>query len=431
MRIRAEIAGTSLAWRFRGQESLGAWLETAPWLDKPSIEIVRVGDAAAAEAVIVAIEEECVLIGYHRGTVATEIVAPEVVAEHGPAPAIAKALGLDAEGSLLEIANTVGNEAAVTPRLFIIPPLPTNRPQVRSELERFIDLVTKVEPLAHCIAVILETPQLPLGGRYHDLVDGLVLPPTDLLSATDMRAWTVYRHHRLAWETGGRIAASRRLEIEMSSGDMRIGSDDVLEAGLEKMAAKRFAILGPEARRHAAAGIEACVDRSDSIATLDPDLFWSPTETPGRLPRPWVARALLLADPMHSHAAFLRNCLACIPIGHALLAACSVFETQIRGRIRLPSTRPSFADRADPWIGFQTAGSLSRALFPLSGPGLPTSPWELASLGECLTHEVIKDRGGSWRHEIRILRNHLAHGHHVGWAAIHLMRKFASRAASG
>ncbi len=421
----------TLAWRFRGQESLGAWLETAPWLDKPSIELVRVGDDAAAEAVIAAIEEECVLTGYHRGTVATERVDPEVIAEHGPAPAIAKALGLDTERPLLEVANTVGNEAAVAPRLFLIPPLPTSRPQVRSELERFIDLVTKVEPLARCIAIILDTPRMPLGGRYHDLVDGLVPPPTDLLSASDTRAWTIYRHHRLAWETGGRIADSHRLEKEMMSGEMRIGSDDLLDSGLEKAATKLFAMLGPEARTHAAVGIEACVDRNDSSPTLDPRLFWSPTETPGKLPRPWVARAVLLSDPGHSHAAFLRNCLACVPIGHALLAACSVFETQIRGRIRLPSTRPPIVERVDPWNGFQTPGSLSRALFPASGPGLPTSPWEFASLGECLTHEVIKDREGSWRHEIRIVRNHLAHGHHVGWAAIHLMRKWASRVACG
>jgi hypothetical protein len=431
MRIRVDIGGLFLAWRFRGNESLGAWVEAMPWLDKPAVEIARVGDEATAEAVITAIEEECYLAGRHGGAPSTELLDGLVTAERGPAKAIAESLGLDSDKPLPEIGATVGNEAAVTPRVFIVPPLPTSRPQVRSELERFLDLVTKVEPLARCVAIILDTPGNALGGRCHDFIDGLVPSPTDLLSSTEPRAWMVYRHHRIAWETGGRITESRRLEAELTANDVRVGSEDVLESALDRVATVRFEKLSSEKREFAAAGVAACVERSDSITSLDPDLFWSPTETPGKLPRPWVARALLHADPGQSHASFLRNCLVCVPIGHALLAACSVFETQIRGRIRLPPIRPPFADRVDPWNGFQTPGSLSRALFPHSGPSVPTNPWEFASLGECLSHEVTKDRDGGWRHEIRILRNHLAHGHHVGWSAIQLMRRWAARVATG
>lgn len=431
MRIRVELASASLEWRFRGTESLGAWIGAAPWLDKPSIEIVRIADDDAADAVIAAIQEECWLVGRHGGTVDIGIVDPAVAAASGPSTAIAKLLGFEAEQPAIELATAVGTEAAAKPTVFVFPPIPGARPGFRAELERFIELVTKAEPLARCVVVCLDTPRAPMGGRCHDLVDGLVPPPTDVLSATEPRAWSVYRHHRMAWETGGRIAESLRLESELAAHDVPVGADDLLETLLTASAQRRLAILSPESRSAAEAGVAACVDRSEAVGKLDSDHFWSPTETQGRLPRPWVARAMLAGDPTHAHAPFLRNCLVCLPISHALLGACSVFETQIRGRIRLPSARSVPSDRSDPWTEFQTAGSLFRTLFPSSGPSVPTSPWEFATLGECLSHEVIKDRHGAWRHDVRIVRNHLAHGQYAGWFAIQLVRRLANRVATG
>jgi hypothetical protein len=331
----------------------------------------------------------------------------------------------------LDAATAVGTEAAVTSRLFLFPLLPSDRPQLRSELEQFADLVTKVESLARFAIVCLDTPVSQLGGRCHDLVDGLIPAPTNLLSVAEPAAWRIYLHHRIAWETGGRVAAAVALEEELVSGGLPVGADQGFEDRLAEAATKRFAMLDGVIRSQIDAVVRKSVAREDLVGLFPADLFWSPTESAGLLPRPWVARALLAAMPDHQHSELLRNCLVCVPLGHALLAACAVFETQVRSRVKLPSSPEPDAPCIGPWQLFLTGGGLERELFPPSGPGLPTSPWEFASLGECLAKEVVKDRSGSWRHDIRVIRNHLAHGHHVGWSAVKTLRRLSERVALG
>jgi hypothetical protein len=62
---------------------------------------------------------------------------------------------------------------------------------------------------------------------------------------------------------------------------------------------------------------------------------------------------------------------------------------------------------------------------------VPTSPWEFASFGEYLMNEIVKDRSDKWRDDMRVVRNHLAHGHHVGWTVVKELRKLAERVEHG
>lgn len=431
MRIRVHLAGKSLAWRFHGLDSLAEYIASNPWHEKPAVEIVRVGDDATAAAVVEALEEECLLAAREAGGVRTHVLSPDVAGRQGPVRALMATLDVRGDIADLEAAKSVGTEAAVAARVFVVPPLPSDRPQLRSELEQFADLVTKIEPLARFTVVCLDTPSSPLGGRFHDIVDGLVPAPTDLLSATESGAWKTYLHHRIAWETGGRLSDALNLEQELIIGGVTTATDETIEARLTKAATRRFAMLEKEVRDNVDTGVLKSVLREDAKGTVSQELFWSPTETAGLLPRPWVARALLAATPQHRHAELLRNCLVCVPLGHALLAACAVFETQLRSRIRLPAAPDPSAPCMTPWQTFTTGGTLERSLFPAEGPAVPTSPWEFASFGECIKQEVVKEPSGNWRHDIRLVRNHLAHGHHVGWAAVKTLRRLSSRVALG
>jgi hypothetical protein len=431
MRIRVQLAEQLLAWRFHGLDSLADYIASRPWLGKPAIEIVRVADEASAAAVLAAIEDECLLASRDGGAVRAHVVPAPAVVERGPVAALAACLDLHGEMGDLEAATAVGTEAAVASRLFLFPPLPSDRPQLRSELEQFADLVTKVESLARFAVVCLDTPACPLGGRCHDLIDGLIPAPTDLLSATEAAAWRIYLHHRIAWETGGRLADAVALEGQLTSGGLPVGADQALEDRLVKAATKRFALLDAAIRSSIETGVRKSSAREDLTGSFSTDHFWSPTETAGLLPRPWVARALLAAEPDRQHAELLRNCLVCVPLGQALLAACCVFETQVRGRIRLPSAPDSSAPCVGQWQTFTSAGSLERSLFPAAGPAVPTSPWEFASFGEYLTNEIVRDRSSNWRHDMRVVRNHLAHGHHVGWSVVRTLRTLSERVALG
>lgn len=380
---------------------------------------------------LTAVEEECLLASREGGAVRSHVVSPAVVLERGPVAALAAAVDLHDVMGDLEAAAAVGTEAAVTSRLFLVPPLPCDRPQLRSELEQFADLVTNVESLARFAVVCLDTPGCQLGGRCHDLVDGLIPAPTDLLSVTESTAWKIYLHHRIAWETGGRIGDAAFLERELTSAGLPIGADQALEDQLVKAATKRFAMLDSTIRPRVELGVRKAIAREELAGSFPQDLFWSPTETAGLLPRPWVARAVLAAEPGHQHAELLRNCLVCVPLGQALMAACAVFETQVRGRIRLPVAPDPQAPCLGQWQTFTSGGSLERRLFPATGPAVPTSPWEFASFGEYLSNEVVRDRSHNWRHDMRVVRNHLAHGHHVGWPIVRTLRLLSERVALG
>lgn len=146
-------------------------------------------------------------------------------------------------------------------------------------------------------------------------------------------------------------------------------------------------------------------------------------------PVPWFARALLGEDPVRPFSEFLRGSLLCLPISQELLTDCFLIETHIRGRVRLPPTPPDEAKCHEPWRRFTAGDSLASILFPPGTPAVPTSAWAFASLGEILVHETDRVPGPDWRHQVRELRNHLAHGHYAGWEAVRLARRLASRLA--
>ena len=133
------------------------------------------------------------------------------------------------------------------------------------------------------------------------------------------------------------------------------------------------------------------------------------------------------AAPVGPFEQFLRGALLCLPVAQELLTACLLLETQVRGRAALTEPPPADAECQKPRGKFRAGWGLTAGLYPAHCPATPAGPWAFASLGEVIARHDPRAPAGDWRHEVRQLRNHLAHGHNAGWDAVRLARRLATR----
>ncbi len=306
-----------------------------------------------------------------------------------------------------------------------MPPLPADRPQAVDEATQFAVLLAKAHPSARLVVLFADTPAAPLGGICYDLSEGSPAAGSDLLSVPDSRLWVHYLHRRLAWEAGGHLPRAERLAAVAAR--VRPGDDDALEVALNALAAAAHDALGPAGRAAVAAGVAACVGRPTTGVTPPAGAFWSPAHLAGVLPVPWVARALLLRCPVGPFEQFLRGALLCLPVAQELLTACFFLEAQVRGRADLAEPPPADAECRKHWGKFRDGWGCTAGLYPAHCPATPAGPWAFASLGEIIARVDPRAPLSDWRHEVRELRNHLAHGHNAGWEAVGLARRLATR----
>ena len=305
-----------------------------------------------------------------------------------------------------------------------MPPLPADRPQAVGEATQFADLLAKAHPSARLVVLFADTPSAPLGGVCYDLSEGTPAAGSDLLTVPADRLWPHYLHRRLAWEAGGHLPRAERLAAVATR--VRPGDDAGLEAALNAQALAGYEALSPAGQVAIAAGVAACVGRAAAGAALPAGAFWSPAYLAGILPVPWVSRALLLRRPAAPFEQFLRGALLCLPLAQELLTACFLLETQVRGRADLAEPPPDDSASHGHWGRFRASRGRTAALYPDHCPTAPTGPWAFASLGEIIARGDPAAPSGDWRHEVRELRNHLAHGHYVGWEAVRLARRLAT-----
>lgn len=424
MRLVVRLAGEPLPWRYKDSDRLGDWIDARPWAGPPSSRVIRVADRDAAAPVLAAIHDAVAAADGGRTGVGAVEPDPAVAAASGFAAAAAEYLGANPRRPDAELAKIVGRGADGRPTVWLVPPLPVERPQLVHETAGFLDLLAKLVPSARLAVVFTDTPASPLTGMCFDITAGGPPAGSEVLTAADARAWSHYLHRRLAWEAGGHRARAERRSAAVDAAGVRLGDDERLEAVLNREAEADYAGLSDAEKAGIAGGIEACV-RSAGL-TDPPAYFWNPAHLIGAAPVPWVARALLRSTPARADAEFLRGSMLCLPLSQELLTACFLIESHIRARVRLPAAPPDEAKCRETWDRFRAGKSMAASLYPPSYPA-PTGPWAFAALGEILAHAPNAAPGSDWRHDARELRNHLAHGHHPGWAAVVLTRRLASR----
>ncbi len=425
------LAGTALPWRYKDSDRLGDWIDSRPWTGSPTVRVLRVADRTSPEHLFDAIRDA--VTAADRNATGVEVTTLEAtdVDTDGFGAAVAKHLDISATRQTLELAMAFGRASKMErPTLWLIPPLTGTRPQVIDETEQFVELVKKLEPSARFTVLFTDTPIETLTGRHFDFTTGGPAIGTDIFTVLEDHLWAHYMHRRVAWEVGGNYSLAKRLSTAVEEAKISRGDDSGFEHVLGQEAQIAYSEL-PQSMKDALPGaLTAKVGDSSRRNSVMSTMFWNPSHFGGLALVPWIARSLLALNPVRPFADSLRGSLVCLPICQELLTACFFLETHVRGQIHLPPYPPDSAKCREAWGRFTNFPGYPAILYPSGSPSVPTNPWAFASLGELLTHEIAKPFGTDWRHDLRQLRNHLAHCQYSGWEAVRLARHLASRVST-
>ncbi len=240
------------------------------------------------------------------------------------------------------------------------------------------------------------------------------------------RLWRAFVASRLAWEAAGNLGDAQ--EIDSLVGGVGQGGEGSLEQVLNRWATHRLARIPEEGKRSLGAylGIKSAPggEKRDG-ARLDAEvhragLLWRPVGEQRSRPSPWVARALLLAEPMHEARHLLRAAMVNGPLANEILRRCFDLESALVASawVGHRDLEGQLVSAQDLWRRF-LAGRLQEAqYYPADCPARPRDAWSFASLGEVL--ELAPGLGGRGSPAVRLLRlrNALAHGHYVGWRVV-------------
>jgi hypothetical protein len=426
MRVLVRVAGRSAYWVFRDSEHLGDWIAARPWLAGPRVRVVRLASPESAEPVLGAVQAAAAAADLGTSEVACRRVEAATVAAEGFEAAVLRALGIVADRDRYDALEQASLRLGERPRLFLLPPLPSDRPQTADEAVACADLVSQLAPGARLAVLLTDTRQSPYTGPAFDFTSGEPAQAAAWLTAPVESQWRHYLHLRLAWEAAGDPSLATALGRQMDH--LPIGQDVVFERALTHAAVEQAQVrLSDTDRCSLNAGIEALAEpnvrlrpaRTAELRDLvNKGFIWSPGNLDELVPSPWLARALLVERYDQAGASLLRGCVVCAPLARDLLSVCLQLEALERGRL-IEDDRPGYgAEALESWDAFMASTSLSARLYPVSCPAYPANAWSFASLGKVLTHFPQSDSQRAMRYELLYLRNHLAHGHYVGWEAV-------------
>jgi hypothetical protein len=224
-------------------------------------------------------------------------------------------------------------------------------------------------------------------------------------------AWAAYLHERVAWHAAGSI--DRVDSLSHRIGAISVGADRDLETALGLDADEAFAVLGGPVRNDLLTSTRTLSGHSNLTI---PRGLSGQSRVVSR-PAPWLARALLRAKPDHPERRYLASLTVCRPLADRLLGQCQDMEQRCRDRL-LPQLPDNLHDQ---WVSSRYAKYKARQSAEyIYAPGELLdlqSEWEFADFESIIKASNLNKREGDIMHELRILRNILAHGQAIGWKA--------------
>jgi hypothetical protein len=418
MLLRVELAGHVAPWRFSGSRPFDEWLSRCPWRADGGVAVVRVASPADAPPVARAIEREVYGCDAGASDVRTRAIAVDA-SSRSTVAAVCEALevspGQGRRATLLSLAAVLRAQRFV---LFIDLSGLDETPSTLDELDGLLDDLAKLPDPAALTVVALARSGGARGA--FDFARGVPVDrPLELLDTT--RAWRCYVHVRLAWECAGEPSRARRWGDAVSE---RVAQEDdgAFEGLLNELAAGDWVSSSEGVRVRLVAWLEN--PRATSIERLVGEgMLWRPGPTGPLRPPPWIARALL-PDAAARIRARLRGAVICAPLAEALIGACLDLEAQHRATCR-PTGEPR-AETCDAWVRFGNTGARGERMhYPNGCPATPIDAWDMASFGEHLAASVLPRALTNTLHDLRTLRNAMAHGHYACWRGVTELRAIA------
>lgn len=397
-----------------GATALDAWLEGRPWCARGGVRTLRVGDARCAERLADALRRAVRVIDDGATDVQVAAVqAREVLRD--PIAALAEAAGCAAsEGRRHDRVLRLGRALDHPPWVFVVTPEDDAPP---GALHRSLTtLAEEFQQLPRAVPLTCVLMTTAHEAQADDFVHGDVFAA--MPAERDDLDWSWYLRLRLSWEVGGRLDMADAWWPEAL-----VPEDDVaLERWLDDHATARWNALDEALRdafvvrvvtpNHRERGLDARLREAA--------LLWQPSGLLGVRATPWAARGALLTRNVVGADA-LRHALTCAPLARELLARCVDLERHLR-MAKPPSGAPA-ADTRSRAARYATDGTRERAHYTAAAMVVPGDPWSYATLGDYLAATQMREGRREKLHALRELRNHVAHGHFVGWHAVRELRR--------
>jgi hypothetical protein len=426
------LAGHTADWRFRDSAALDAWLASAPWQNRSEVRVVRVSAAELAPVFMEALTQAVRKHDNGRSGVAFHALGVGPLTGGLPA-ALAELLEVPGGLNRFEMMQQTARALSGRPGVILVPPAREPRLRLLEEATDWLDRLRRANPAVQVAMLLLDTPRQRLAGRVFDLSVGL---PVDRLLGGATNAgglWRGYLHYRLAWESAGDLERAQAAEGARS---LPAGADGEFEKVLNESARSAYEAVHGARRQAVRQYLEERVRGTrprgwlaGRAADLEQDrLLWRPSGAGQPTAAPWLARALLLAQAVPVCDFLLRDGLVCAPLAHELLGRCFDLEGQERAVLWARRASQAPPDRAvERWRSFGEPGAMQARLYPPGCPARPEDPWPFATFGEFLSVMAPDDpRRDAW-YDLLNLRNHVAHGHYVGWAAVEKLREVEER----
>jgi hypothetical protein len=251
-----------------------------------------------------------------------------------------------------------------------------------------------------------------------------------LMARNEAARWSLYLHARIAWECGGNPDRALRWGEDCAEARIAQGDDIAFERSLNALASDEWNAV-PSTERTTIAEFLDGVSGGGGGALMHAleraRYLWEPSGLTQLVP--WVARALLrCSTPAFGARRWAREALTCGLLRRDLLQRCLELEGLSRAAF-LADPRGSAPAAAQEALRLFAAGAprSGREWYPLDCPALPADAWDLAGLNDVICSSVVAVEVADMLHELRRVRNSLAHGHYVSWATVTALARIENR----
>lgn len=424
MLFDVSLAGIRLPWAAIGGTSLNSWLQSTPWCQGGGIRSARVGGIRSIQLVRDWVD---MAVRIADGA-ATEVEVVDCTAGPGRETSVTEifsdSLGLELTDEI-EMQERLANSLAHRPRVFVLNAtgLPAKGLRdIANETEELKALLAKRRAGSRLVVLILG--HHGIGDETFELdVAGPALAPLETRAGRFLLSWNTYLHIRIAWETAGDV--DRAIEWEPGIARISTGRDDLLEAELNSRAVKTWEQTEEPARMMIVEALRSANGGGDPVsALLDNRLYWRPHGTSIPHPVPWIARALLVKGFPRAFD-LLRAAVVCGSLLRNAIGLCLLLEGSARTRFGPPAAGiepdPEAMQR---FAQFRSGYGSDVMLYPKGCPASPLDAWAFSDFGKFLSSlEHLSERSQAVLHELRLLRNALAHGHYVSWSAFERLKQ--------
>jgi hypothetical protein len=439
MNVPVTLGGFPASWRFRDSGGLDAWLGELPWAGTGGARLVRIASAGLAGEMARAIRRA--VRGHDDGDrdVQVYLVEPGEAAA-GLQAVLRGVLGLPDEpdpSDRRSFLSSAGRLLAGWPTVIVLPAVePGADPRLWRDAQEIAAGVARAQPDAQATIVLLDTPAAPLADEAFDLTVGALADP--VLADPDRRdveLWRAYVHARLAWESAGDLARALAWD-ERGFRGVAFAADNIVENLLNQCAEAAYRDLPAATREQALAQLRQMVARKGGPGQGAEELvragaFWRPVGESQPRPAPWLARAMLRSGECPEAGFYLRGCLVCAPLAREVLSHC--FDLEWRQRAIGWAQRGTFRpppEAEERFRKFQQMQPGSGAEFyPPDCPAAPADGWAFTVFGEFIASLPLERQQLGVHHDLRSLRNALAHGHYISWNMLMTLRRIERQLA--